>query len=85
MNEDEIRKHRQYEADNLMWHRIEDELPKELEYVLLSVEYYEDEPEVIQGYLEKSGRWFILDPQRDGLEPTHWMPLPSPAEEWNVL
>lgn len=63
------------------WIHVEDKLPPIEEYVLLALEYYEDEYEVIQGYREcNPDEWFILDPQRQGCKVIAWMPLPEPPE-----
>ena len=53
------------------WHRVEEELPKQGEWVLVKSCLVR----MMTDFIDKTGRWY----RTPGV--THWMPLPDPPKE----
>lgn len=53
------------------WHRVEEELPKQGEWVLVKSCLVR----MMTDFIDKNGRWY----RTPGV--THWMPLPEPPKE----
>lgn len=63
------------------WISVEERLPDEFVSVLV---YMPDEsplPTVHEGFLAREGVWYANHFDREPMEITHWMPLPSAPEE----
>jgi len=85
MTEDEIYKLRMYQADELMWSRVEDELPKDSGLVLT----FDKISVWCAIYFHDTNKFESLEGDRYGesweiKNISHWMPLPEPPQEWNT-
>jgi len=81
LSEDEIHKLRMYQTDELMWRRVEDELPEENGRYLVTVNTINN---ICTINWWKDDIWEETHHGCGGFKVTHWMPLPEEPQEWNT-